>query len=225
MSRWLSHFPINSLDRGEGNRNTGAIDSCPPIVTTAYDILYARYELTDWGRELKPIIISLGSWAIRSPSFPRDAPVSTDSVILALSTFFDAAGVSASGRYAVVFRLKAPLGAFPYLLSQTTYQAIIQPAAIAAKPGTWVESGMIGTGAYKLKSYTEKRGADLVRHATYWGGRPALDGVKVTLPEGWFLVRGSNTEPIIRIVAESRSESQAREIVSRIYDRVANCIN
>jgi phosphomannomutase len=50
------------------------------------------------------------------------------------------------------------------------------------------------------------------------------DGVKVTLPEGWFLVRGSNTEPIIRVVAESRSESHAREIVSRIYDRVASCI-
>lgn len=51
------------------------------------------------------------------------------------------------------------------------------------------------------------------------------DGVKVTLPEGWFLVRGSNTEPIIRIVAESRSDVQAREIVTRIYDRVASCIN
>lgn len=50
------------------------------------------------------------------------------------------------------------------------------------------------------------------------------DGVKVTLPEGWFLVRGSNTEPIIRIVAESRSDSQAREIVTRIYERVASCI-
>ena len=25
------------------------------------------YELTDWGRELKPVIISLGTWAIRSP--------------------------------------------------------------------------------------------------------------------------------------------------------------
>jgi DNA-binding HxlR family transcriptional regulator len=48
------------------------------------------YELTDWGRELKPVIISLGTWAIRSPSFPHDAPVGTDSVILALGTFFDA---------------------------------------------------------------------------------------------------------------------------------------
>ena len=50
------------------------------------------------------------------------------------------------------------------------------------------------------------------------------DGVKVTLPGGWFLVRGSNTEPIVRVVAESRSESQAREIVARVYEQVASCI-
>jgi DNA-binding HxlR family transcriptional regulator len=58
------------------------------------------YELTDWGRELKPIVIALGTWAIHSPSFPRDAPVGTDSVILALSTFFDAdAADDLSARY------------------------------------------------------------------------------------------------------------------------------
>jgi DNA-binding HxlR family transcriptional regulator len=48
------------------------------------------YELTDWGRDLKPIVLSLGTWALRSPSLPEDAPVGTDSVILALATFFDA---------------------------------------------------------------------------------------------------------------------------------------
>jgi DNA-binding HxlR family transcriptional regulator len=53
------------------------------------------YELTEWGRELKPIVISLGTWAVRSPSFPEDAPVGTDSVILALGTFFD--GEAAGG--------------------------------------------------------------------------------------------------------------------------------
>src|SRR5688572_10276593 len=47
------------------------------------------YELTDWGRELKPIVLSLGTWAVRSPSFPEGAPVGTDSVVLALGTFFD----------------------------------------------------------------------------------------------------------------------------------------
>src|SRR4030095_5509797 len=41
----------------------------------------------------------------------------------------------------------------------------------------------------------------------------ARDGIKVTLPEGWFLVRGSNTEPIIRVVAEATSETKAKEIV------------
>ena len=51
------------------------------------------------------------------------------------------------------------------------------------------------------------------------------DGVKVTLPNGWFLVRGSNTEPIIRIVAESAQESEARDIVARVYEQVARCIS
>jgi peptide/nickel transport system substrate-binding protein len=103
-----------------------------------------------------------------------------------LSPYFDAAGVSARGRYTVVFRLKAPLGTFPYLLSQTTYQAIIQPASIAAKPGTWVKSGMIGTGPFMLRqgSYVEKRSAQLVRNPRYWGGRVPLDGVRITFYQG-----------------------------------------
>ena len=48
------------------------------------------YELTDWGRELEQIVISLGRWAARSPSRPSDAPiVSVDSIILALRSLFD----------------------------------------------------------------------------------------------------------------------------------------
>ncbi len=101
-----------------------------------------------------------------------------------LSPFFDAAGVSARGQYTVVFRLKSAIGVFPYLLSQTTYQAIIQPAAIAAKPGTWVASGMIGTGPFRLTRYVNKRSAELVRNTRYWGGRPPLAGVRVTFFQG-----------------------------------------
>lgn len=101
-----------------------------------------------------------------------------------LSPFFDASGVSAKGDYAVVFRLKSAIGVFPYLVSQTTYQAIIQPAAVAATPGSWVASGMIGTGAFKVKKYVDKKSAELVRHAAYWGGRPPLDGAKITFYQG-----------------------------------------
>jgi len=50
------------------------------------------------------------------------------------------------------------------------------------------------------------------------------DGVKVTLPEGWFLVRGSNTEPIVRVVAESTDATRAKEIVDQVYEQVARCI-
>jgi len=46
------------------------------------------------------------------------------------------------------------------------------------------------------------------------------DGIKVIQPDGWFLVRGSNTEPIIRIVAEARHEQQAMEKVKTIIDRI-----
>jgi phosphomannomutase len=51
------------------------------------------------------------------------------------------------------------------------------------------------------------------------------DGVKVILPNGWFLVRGSNTEPIIRVIAEAGDETTAREIVAGVYRQVQACIN
>ncbi len=51
------------------------------------------------------------------------------------------------------------------------------------------------------------------------------DGVKVMLPSGWFLVRGSNTEPIIRVMAEAADEATAREIIAGVYGQVQACIN
>ena len=100
------------------------------------------------------------------------------------NSLLDASGVVKTGPYTVQFRLKQPNNALPNLVSQTTYQAIIQPAAIAAKPGSWVASGMIGTGAFRLKSYTPNRRAELVRFPKYWGGNPPLDGAILTFYEG-----------------------------------------
>ena len=47
------------------------------------------YELTDWGMELEPVIIRLGRWGARSPSRPRDAGLSIDSLILSFRAMFD----------------------------------------------------------------------------------------------------------------------------------------
>ena len=42
------------------------------------------------------------------------------------------------------------------------------------------------------------------------------DGLKLLLPQGWIHVRASNTEPLLRIAAEARSE----DAVDALYDRV-----
>ena len=49
------------------------------------------------------------------------------------------------------------------------------------------------------------------------------DGVRIDWPEGWVHVRGSNTEPIMRVIAEAGSPGAADELVSRVrtlIDRV-----
>src|SRR5205823_7189389 len=50
------------------------------------------------------------------------------------------------------------------------------------------------------------------------------DGVRVSVPDGWFQVSGSNTEPIIRVIAEAQSEVDARTIIEQIYSRVQDCV-
>jgi phosphomannomutase len=50
------------------------------------------------------------------------------------------------------------------------------------------------------------------------------DGVKVILPNGWFLVRGSNTEPIVRVIVEAETDSAAGELIGMVFDRVRQAI-
>ena len=51
------------------------------------------------------------------------------------------------------------------------------------------------------------------------------DGIKVTLDGGWFLVRGSNTEPIIRLVAEGETEEKTRDMIEHLRSRVEACLD
>lgn len=48
------------------------------------------YDLTDWGRELEPVIQMIGRWAARSPTRPQGRPLSVNSIVLSLRTMFDA---------------------------------------------------------------------------------------------------------------------------------------
>lgn len=47
-----------------------------------------------------------------------------------------------------------------------------------------------------------------------------IDGVKIDFPEEWVHLRKSNTEPIIRIYSESKSEKKAEELALKIINEI-----
>jgi len=47
------------------------------------------YELTDWGRELEPVLVALGRWGARAPLDPECMGMSVDSHVVSLATLFD----------------------------------------------------------------------------------------------------------------------------------------
>jgi phosphomannomutase len=44
------------------------------------------------------------------------------------------------------------------------------------------------------------------------------EGIKVNLPDAWVHIRPSNTEPIIRIIAEGKTRKAAEELVNKVRD-------
>jgi len=89
-------------------------------------------------------------------------------------------GVVKVDDYTVAFHLQAPNGNFPYLTSSDNYTMIILPKGY--DPAKW-ESSFIGTGPFKLKSYTQKVGASFVRNEEYWGPKAIPAATEFTFYE------------------------------------------
>ncbi|WP_127020550.1 phosphoglucosamine mutase [Flagellimonas beolgyonensis] len=49
-----------------------------------------------------------------------------------------------------------------------------------------------------------------------------IDGVKIDFPENWVHLRKSNTEPIIRIYTEAKSQNEADALADRIINEIKN---
>jgi peptide/nickel transport system substrate-binding protein len=122
-------------------------------------------------------------------TFHNGAPMTADDVVWtfqqlcdtknassALSTFqgvLTPSGVQKVDSSTVAFHLEAPNGNFPYFVSSDNYGAIIVPKG--TDYGKW-QSTFIGTGAFKLSSFTPNVGASFVPNPSYWGTKPYLDG-------------------------------------------------
>jgi peptide/nickel transport system substrate-binding protein len=98
----------------------------------------------------------------------------------ALSNF---AGVLTKGNVSKVdsstvkFQLDSPNGNFPYLVSSDNYNAIILPASYS---GNW-DKTFVGTGPWKLKSYSVNESVSFDRNPHYWdsANMPYLDGLDI----------------------------------------------
>jgi phosphomannomutase len=65
---------------------------------------------------------------------------------------------------------------------------------------------------------------DVLRHIREAHAREGVvnidDGVKIDFPDRWVHLRKSNTEPIVRIIAEARSAAEAEETVERFKKEI-----
>jgi peptide/nickel transport system substrate-binding protein len=122
-------------------------------------------------------------------TFNNGSPMTADDVVYtfqqladpknasnALSTFtgvLTPAGVKKVDATTVEFHLEAANGNFPYLVSSDNYNAIIVPKGTDF---TKWQKTFVGTGAFKLGSYTQNVGASFVPNPSYWGTKPLLAG-------------------------------------------------
>jgi peptide/nickel transport system substrate-binding protein len=87
------------------------------------------------------------------------------------------AGVKKVDDLTVEFHLSAPNGNFPYLTSSDNYNMIILPKGY--DPAKW-QSTFLGTGPFKLGSYTPKSGATFTRNESYWGKKALPSSTQFT---------------------------------------------
>jgi peptide/nickel transport system substrate-binding protein len=78
----------------------------------------------------------------------------------------------------VVFTLDSGNAAFPYLVSNTVYQAIILPSSYV--PGTFASKAQC-TGAYMITKFNPGVSASYDRFTGWWGGTSGMAGVDATI--------------------------------------------
>jgi peptide/nickel transport system substrate-binding protein len=94
----------------------------------------------------------------------------------ALGGVLSPGNIEAPDEATVVFKLDAPNGNFPTLVSSANYNAIIIPTSL--DPADWGKT-FEGTGPFKLQNFTPKVGATFVRNDAYWGDKANPDGFEL----------------------------------------------
>jgi DNA-binding HxlR family transcriptional regulator len=70
------------------------------------------YELTAWGRDLEPIVVALGTWALAAPPTAEQLFVSADSAMLSIRTYYTPAPEQADVTLQIELRDHGSAGVF-----------------------------------------------------------------------------------------------------------------
>jgi len=98
----------------------------------------------------------------------------------ALSTFegvLKPEGVVKVDPSTVAFHLESANGNFPYIISSDNYNLIVVPDGTDFSK--WQQT-FVGTGPFKLQSYSTNQGAHFVANPDHWGGPPHLSATAFT---------------------------------------------
>jgi peptide/nickel transport system substrate-binding protein len=130
-------------------------------------------------------------------------PKNTSNALSALGGVLLPSGVQKVDSMTVAFHLEASNGNFPYLVSSDNYNAIIVPKGTDF---TKWQSTFMGTGAFKLQSYTQNVGAQFVPNPSHWGGGPYLDGTNFSFytsqPPQILALQGGQVDVITQFVVQ-----------------------
>ena len=86
---------------------------------------------------------------------------------------------------------------------------------VADLPAFWMVKRQLPCPSHRIADVLKRMKREYADHPL-----DLRDGVKVTLPEAWFLLRGSNTEPVLRLVVEAGSEDEAARIHDAVFARI-----
>lgn len=109
------------------------------------------YELTNWGHELEPVLLALGCWALRSPTFPEKRSISANSFALGLRSMFHPA---AAGELEAAIELH---------VDDQTFRATIRSGKIEVETGAADQPDVVVTGNPNVLVAVMHRGQSLAK--------------------------------------------------------------
>jgi DNA-binding HxlR family transcriptional regulator len=88
------------------------------------------YELTAWGRDLEPVVIALGTWALSAPPTPEQLFVSADSAMLSIRTYFAPTPDQPEATLRIELRDHGPAGLFGVCLTSAGAEVTHEPPEV-----------------------------------------------------------------------------------------------